>query len=154
GPVESDDPAMLELERRGVVLRGRFEGRAGWCDRRLLARIHRYTLERLREEIEPVTATEVLRFLACWQHGDPEHQLRGPPGAGEVIGQLAGFESRAAAWEASVLPLRVKGYKREWLDQLTLSGEAAWGRLWPARRSAVAEEREGGGGKGPPAIRI
>jgi ATP-dependent Lhr-like helicase len=137
GPIESDDPALLELERRGLVLRGRFEGRPGWCDRRLLARIHRYTLERLRKEIEPVTATEFLRFLACWQHVDEEHRLEGPRGVAEVLRQLAGFEIPAAAWEASVLPLRVKGYKREWLDSLTLSGEAAWGRLWRGGATAI-----------------
>ncbi len=141
GPLKADDveAALLELERQGVVLRGRFEGRPGWCDRRLLARIHRYTLERLRKEIEPVSAAEFLRFLACWQHVDPEHQLEGPRGVAEVVTQLAGFEVPAAAWEASVLPARVKGYRREWLDQLTLSGEAAWGRLWPSRgEGAVA----------------
>ncbi|MBV8878991.1 MAG: DEAD/DEAH box helicase [Planctomycetaceae bacterium] len=137
GPIVSDDPALLELERRGLVLRGRFEGRPGWCDRRLLARIHRYTVERLRKEIEPVTATEFLRFLGCWQHVDEEHRLEGPRGVAEVIRQLAGFEIPAAAWEASVLPLRVKGYKREWLDSLTLSGEAAWGRLWGGGASAI-----------------
>jgi ATP-dependent Lhr-like helicase len=137
GPVVSDDPRLLELEREGVVLRGRFEGQPGWCDRRLLARIHRYTLDRLRKEIEPVTAAEFLRFLACWQHVDREHQLEGPRGVAEVVGQLAGFEVPAAAWEASVLPLRVRGYKREWLDQLTLSGETAWGRLWGGGASAI-----------------
>src|SRR6185295_16266217 len=137
GPIESDDPALLELERRGLVLRGRFEGKAGWCDRRLLARIHRYTLERLRKEIEPVTAAEFLRFLGCWQHVDAEHQLEGPRGVAAVLQQLAGFEVPAAAWEASVLPLRVKNYKREWLDSLTLSGEAAWGRLWGGGASAI-----------------
>jgi ATP-dependent Lhr-like helicase len=137
GPVFGDDPILLELEREGVVLRGRFEGRPGWCDRRLLARIHRYTLERLRKEIEPATAAEFLRFLACWQHADPEHQLEGPRGVAEVLGQLAGFEVPAAAWEAGILPARVKGYKRDWLDQLTLSGEAAWGRLWGGGASAI-----------------
>jgi ATP-dependent Lhr-like helicase len=137
GPVESDDPALLELERRGIVLRGRFEGRPGWCDRRLLARIHRYTLERLRKEIEPVTAAEFLRFLGCWQHADEEHRLEGPRGVAEIVRQLAGFEVPAAAWEASILPSRMRGYKREWLDQLTLSGEAAWGRLWGGGASAI-----------------
>ncbi|HEX9635916.1 MAG TPA: ATP-dependent DNA helicase, partial [Acidobacteriota bacterium] len=136
GPIVSDDPLLFELESEGVVLRGRFEGREGWCDRRLLARIHRYTLERLRREIEPVSAQDFLRFLACWQHVDHEHQLDGPRGVAEVVGQLAGFELPAAAWEGSVLPARVRGYKREWLDQLTLSGELAWGRIW-------------GGGAGP-----
>ena len=108
-----------------------------WCDRRLLARIHRYTLDRLRREIEPVTASQFLRFLACWQHVDPEHRLEGPRGVAEVVAQLAGFELPAAAWEASVLPARVRGYRREWLDQLTLSGEIVWGRLWSAGGSPI-----------------
>jgi len=130
GPVISSDPALLELEREGVVLRVRIEGKEAWCDRRLLARIHRYTIDRLRREIEPVTAAEFLRFLSCWQHADDAHRLEGPRGVAEVIRQLEGFEVPAAAWEGSVLPARVRGYRREWLDQLTLSGEVAWGRLW------------------------
>ncbi len=130
GPICSDDPLLLELESEGFALRGRFEGRAGWCSRRLLARIHRYTLEGLRKEIEPVTGLEFLRFLAAWQHLDADKQLDGPRGVLEVIRKLAAFEVPALAWEASVLPARVRGYKREWLDELTLSGEVVWGRLW------------------------
>jgi ATP-dependent Lhr-like helicase len=130
GPVVSDDPLLFELEAEGTVLRGRFEGKSGWCSRRLLARIHRYTLDRLRKEIEPVTAAEYLRFLASWQHLTEEHKLEGPRGVLEVVRQLAGFELPAAAWEGSVLPSRVRGYRREWLDELTLSGQVAWGRLW------------------------
>ena len=38
-----------------------------WCDRRLLARIHHYTVKRLRAEIEPVAARDFLRFLFAWQ---------------------------------------------------------------------------------------
>jgi ATP-dependent Lhr-like helicase len=136
-PVTSDDPLLFELEREGTVLRGRFEGREGWCSRRLLARIHRYTLERLRKEIEPVTAAEFLRFLASWQHVDDERKLDGPRGVAEVVRQLAGFDVAASAWEASVLPARVRGYRREWLDELTLSGEIAWGRLWGSAAGAV-----------------
>ena len=125
-----------------MVLRTRIDGRPAWCDRRLLARIHRYTLDRLRREIEPVTASQFLRFLACWQHADPEHRLEGPRGVAQVVAQLAGFEVPAALWEASILPARVRGYRREWLDQLTLSGEVAWGRLWggapaPTRRTPI-----------------
>lgn len=130
GPVVSDDPVLLELEHEGYVLRTRFGGQQGWCDRRLLARIHRYTIERLRAEIQPVTAAQFLRFLACWQHADAQHKLDGPRGVAEVLAQLAGFELPAVAWERDVLPARVRGYRREWLDQLTLSGEFAWGRLW------------------------
>jgi ATP-dependent helicase Lhr and Lhr-like helicase len=137
GPIISDDPLLYELEGEGSVLRGRFEGKAGWCSRRLLARIHRYTLDRLRREIEPVTTVDFLRFLACWQHVDEEHRLDGPRGVAEVVRQLAGFEVPALAWEASVLPSRVRGYRREWIDELTLSGEVAWGRLWGSAGSPI-----------------
>jgi ATP-dependent Lhr-like helicase len=137
GPVFSDDPLLFELEREGCVLRARIEGREAWCDRRLLARIHRYTLERLRREIEPVTAAQFLRFLAGWQHADPESRLDGPRGVADVVAQLAGFEVPAAAWEASVLPMRVRGYRRDWLDQLVLSGEVTWARLWGAGATPI-----------------
>jgi ATP-dependent Lhr-like helicase len=130
GPIVSDDPVLLELEREGAVLRGRFEGQPGWCSRRLLSRIHRYTLDRLRKEIEPVTAADFLRFLASWQHVDESHRLDGPRGTADVLCQLAGLEVPAYAWESSVLPARVTGYRREWLDELTLSGEFAFARVW------------------------
>jgi ATP-dependent Lhr-like helicase len=133
----SQDPLLLELEAQGVVLRTRIDGQEAWCDRRLLSRIHRYTLERLRKEIEPVTAAQFLRFLACWQHVDPEHKLEGPRGVAEVISQLSGFEVPAAAWEGSILPARVRSYRREWLEQLTLSGEVAWARLWGSGASPI-----------------
>ncbi len=143
GPVESGDPLLIELETEGVVMRTRIDGRPAWCDRRLLARIHRYTLDRLRREIAPVTASQFLRFLARWQHAVEAHRLTGPRGVAEVIAQLAGFEAPAWAWEGCILPARVSGYKREWLDQLALSGEVVWGRLWgagigPIRRAPVS----------------
>ncbi|HUR29256.1 MAG TPA: DEAD/DEAH box helicase, partial [Planctomycetota bacterium] len=137
GPVHSDDPLLFELERDGVVLRIPFEGRSGWCDRRLLARIQRYPLDALRREIEPVTTADFLRFLAAWQHVDPEYRVDGPAGVAEVVRQLAGFEAPAGAWEKKILTQRVRGYRPEWLDQLGLSGAAAWGRLWGAGRPAL-----------------
>ncbi|MEO6463135.1 MAG: ATP-dependent DNA helicase, partial [Candidatus Eisenbacteria bacterium] len=133
GPVAADkesEPLLLLLEAGGAVLRCRIDGRTEWCERRLLARIQRYTLDRLRREIEPISAAEMWRFLAAWQHVDPAHHLDGPRGVATVVRQLAGFEIPAAAWEATVLPLRVRNYRREWLDELTLTGEVAWGRLW------------------------
>jgi ATP-dependent Lhr-like helicase len=145
GPITGDagdDSLLRQLEAEGVVLRTRIAGGRAWCDRRLLARIHRYTLDRLRKEIEPVTAAQFLRYLACWQHVDPDHRLEGPRGVAEVVAQLAGFEIPAAAWEGSILPARVRGYRRDWLDQLTLSGEVTWARLWgsgasPIRRTPI-----------------
>jgi ATP-dependent Lhr-like helicase len=137
GPIESEDPLLVQLETEGCVLRARHEGKTLWCDRRLLARIHGYTLDRLRREIKPVTAAEFLRFLACWQHVDPGYRLDGPGGVAQVVRQLAGFDVPAAAWERHVLPARVRGYRPEWLDRLTLSGEIAWGRLWGGGASAL-----------------
>src|SRR5437764_3765564 len=128
---------MLVLETEGTVLRCRLAGRDAWCERRLLARIQRATLDRLRREIEPVSAAELWRFLACWQHADEAYRLEGPQGVREVTRQLAGFEIPAAQWESSVLPSRVRDYRREWLDELTLSGELAWGRLWGEGDTAI-----------------
>ena len=147
GPVEESDPRiaiageggrlLMELEHQGAILRTRLEGKAVWCERRLLARIHRYTLEALRREIEPVSASDFLRFLACWQHVDEKYRLEGPRGVAEVLDQLAGFEAPAWAWEHHILPRRVRGYRREWLDEVTLCGEFAWGRLWGSGGSAI-----------------
>ena len=128
---------LLELENEGAVLRCRLGGRQAWCDRRLLARIHRETLDRLRREIEPVTAAEYWRFLTTWQHVDESARLDGPHGVSEVLRQLAGFEIAAAEWEASILPTRVRDYRQEWLDQVTLSGEFAWGRIWSGGNSPI-----------------
>ncbi|MHC4513451.1 MAG: DEAD/DEAH box helicase [Planctomycetota bacterium] len=145
GPItaggEHDDPLLPTLEAEGVVLRTRLRGSEAWCDRRLLARIHRYTVERLRQEIEPVPTAAYLRFLSCWQHVDPKHQLEGPHGVNQVIAKLAGFPIPAAAWEIHVLRARIKDYRQEFLDQLTLHGEVTWGRLWdidPSQRNTSA----------------
>ncbi len=144
GPVDADDPLIREfsieireLEAAGEVMSARFSGRQGWCNRRLLARIHRYTLDRLRRAIEPVSAAEFLRFLCRWQHALPERRLDGPRGLMAVIEQLAGFQAPAEAWERHILPTRVKGYQSAWLDGLALSGEVAWGRLWGSGGSAA-----------------
>jgi ATP-dependent Lhr-like helicase len=136
-PAAEDEPLLIQLEVEGVVLRCRIEGRQAWCERRLLARIHRYTLERLRREIEPVTAQEFWRSLACWQHADPGFRLDGPRGLHEVIRKLAGFEAPAAEWEASLLRTRLRDFRPDTLDHLTLTGEVVWGRLWGAGDSPI-----------------
>ncbi len=135
--------AVLEVE--GVVLRGCF--RAGLteeevCDRRLLARIHRYTLDRLRQEIEPVTVQDFLRFLLRWHHLAPGTQLEGRQGLAEAVSQLQGFEAPAVAWERHILPARVAAYRGAWLDDLCLSGEVVWGRL--SARKAGGNGRSAG----------
>jgi ATP-dependent Lhr-like helicase len=126
------DLALAALEREGVVLRGRFTPGATvleWCDRRLLARIHRYTLDRLRAEIEPVSAADFMRFLFRWQRVDPEHRVSGLEGLGAVLEQLDGFEVPAKAWEPDVLAARCSEYDPALLDMLCLTGRVAWARL-------------------------
>lgn len=137
GPVHSDDPLMLELESQGHVLRVPWQGRPGWCDRRLLARIQRLTIEDLRKRIRPVSPADHARFLAAWQHVAPGTQHEGPQGVREVIAQLSGWEAPVPAWESSILPARVRGYRPEFLDQLGLAGEIAWGRLWGSSRATL-----------------
>ncbi len=128
------EQALLALETEGTVLRGRFtpgSGELEWCDRRLLARIHRYTLNRLRAEIEPVSAADFMRFLLHWQHAAPEERMRGTAGLSAILEQLDGYELAASAWEPDVLASRVLDYAPEQIDALCLSGRVAWGRISP-----------------------
>jgi ATP-dependent Lhr-like helicase len=106
-----------------------------WCSRRLLARIHSYTLNRLRKEIEPVSAADFLRFLFVWQRVAPDHQVEGAESVASVLDQLEGFEAPAGAWESEILPARVADYDPAWLDALCLSGKLTWLRLSPPRLS-------------------
>jgi ATP-dependent Lhr-like helicase len=128
------EAGLLALEAEGFVLRGKFHPGAEateWCDRRLLARIHRLTINRLRAEIQPVTVAEFQRFLAAWQRVDDEHRAEGPEGVQAVLELLDGYDLPAAAWEPQVLALRVKDYDPHWLDQLCFTGRVGWGRLSP-----------------------
>jgi ATP-dependent Lhr-like helicase len=136
--------ALLSLESEGQVLRGQFRGfgTEEWCNRRVLARIHRLTLGVLRREIEPVSTAEYVRFLYRWQHVTPASRLHGIDGTLQIIKQLEGYEIPAAAWEASILPARVARYKREYLDQLCYSGEVMWGRLSPHPALTQEEDAE------------
>jgi ATP-dependent Lhr-like helicase len=128
------DRALLSLEAEGFVLRGKFRPAAvdtEWCDRRLLARIHRLTIHRLRTEIEPVSIADFQRFLLAWQRVAPEHRAEGPEGVDAVLDLLDGCEAPAAAWEPAVLASRVKEYSPQWLDRLCFTGRIGWGRLSP-----------------------
>ncbi len=138
--VADADRALLALEGEGLVLRGHFSKRAPlleWCDRRLLARIHRYTLNRLRAEIEPVSPSDFMRFLFAWQHVAPSSRLTGLDGLRAVLDALDGFELAADAWERAILPDRIDGYQPSMLDTLCLTGEIGWARLSPTGRDAT-----------------
>src|SRR6185503_3560256 len=121
----------------GSVMRGSFSPEATqteWCERRLLARIHRYTVNRLRQEIEPVEARDFMRFLFEWQRVSPEARVEGADAVANIVAQLEGFEAPAAAWETEILPARVNEYDPAWLDEQCLAGRFVWTRL--ARRRA------------------
>jgi ATP-dependent helicase Lhr and Lhr-like helicase len=141
-PASEIQSALLRLEAEGVILRGQFTGlgETEWCERHLLARIHRLTLGTLRKQIEPVTAAQFMRWLLRWQHLEPGTQVAGERGALEVVRQLQGFEAPANAWEPQILARRIAAYDPGTLDQLCLTGVVGWGRLspHPATLDAVA----------------
>ncbi len=138
--------ALAALEGTGIVLRGRFTPGAEteeWCERGLLARIHRLTVGRLRKEIEAVTPADFMRYLLRWQHVQRGSQLHGRDGLTQIIGQLQGLELPAPAWEEHVLPSRIRLYDPADLEYLSLSGMVTWGRL----TANGAENGEGAKGK-------
>ena len=134
-PSSEIDKALLRLEAAGSILRGQFTGAAGketeWCERRLLARIHRLTVGELRKQVQPVTPAQFMRWLLRWQHAAPGTQLIGERGVVEILRQLQGYEAPANSWEHRILRQRISGYAPQILDQLCLTGAVGWGRLSP-----------------------
>ncbi len=135
--------ALAALQAEGTVFQGIISPDVAgpeWCERHLLARIHRYTLKRLRREIEPVEARDFVRFLFEWQHVASSARVSGPEALPAVLAQLEGFEAPAALWESEVLPARLRDYTPSWLDDLCTSGRTLWTRLRP-----LAAGTQGGG---------
>jgi ATP-dependent Lhr-like helicase len=164
-PASDISNALLRMEASGTILRGNFTGRANqaaatekpepeieWCERRLLARIHRLTVATLRKQIEPVTAAQFMQWLLQWQHVGPGTQVNGERGTLEVLRQLQGFEIPANAWERQVLSRRVADYDPKWLDQLCLTGAVGWGRLSP--HPATLDSAPGSGSSSPRQRRV
>ena len=137
------ETALAALQAEGFAMRGQFtpaapltssaDAEPEWCERRLLARIHRYTVKRLRAEIEPIPAREFLRFLFEWQRVTPEGRMEGPDAVGAILAQLEGFEAPASAWETEILPTRIGEYEPAWLDEQCQSGRFLWNRLAPRK---------------------
>jgi len=164
--------ALLRMEASGTVLRGKFSSSSAelrsasqpraatptrnasteadieWCERRLLARIHRLTVATLRRQIEPVTAAQFMQWLLNWQHVSPGTQVTGERGTLEVLRQLQGFEIPANAWERQVLACRITDYDPKWLDQLCLTGSVGWGRLSPHPATLDSTPKNGFEGEG------
>jgi len=135
------DLALIRLQSEGYVMQGHFTPDASeteWCERHLLARIHRYTIGRLRREIEPVSRRDLMRFLLEWQHTTTGTKLSGPDALSAVLHQLEGYEAAAGAWESELLASRIEDYSSRWLDELCRAGRIGWNRL-----------RSGGGSSGP-----
>ena len=133
-PLHEIETALTLLENDGFVFRGHFTPELEvqeWCERRLLARIHRYTLKKLRKEIEPVSSSDYMRFLFAWHNLEPGTQPEGPKALQKVLEQLEGFEAQAASWESDLLPARLHNYDFGWLDGSCLSGKTVWGRFRP-----------------------
>ncbi|MBI3498027.1 MAG: DEAD/DEAH box helicase [Proteobacteria bacterium] len=140
-------PALAQIQAEGFALKGRFTQDANgeeWCERRLLARIHGYTVKRLRAEIEPVAARDFLRFLFGWQRVAPDQRMAGADTIEAILGQLEGFEAPAGAWETEILPARIAGYEPAWLDDQCLAGRIAWARLRPRNPRANLGQRAAG----------
>ncbi|WP_042303520.1 DEAD/DEAH box helicase [Paraburkholderia kururiensis] len=136
--------ALTKLEAEGYVMRGRFTPGAAddeWCERHLLARIHRYTVRRLRREIEPVQRHDFMRFLFEWQHVSPATRVEGRDALAAVVDQFEGWEAAAGAWEEEILPTRVKDYSITWLDELCRAGKVVWARLGARTRTASGPVR-------------
>lgn len=144
-PVQRIQAVLSRLEGEGFAVQGRFteaEGPPEWCERRLLARIHRYSIHRLRAEIEPVSVQDYLRFLLDW-HGLID-RLEGQEGLAQVLQQLEGFQLPASAWESEILPSRVERYTPQLLDQLLTTGRFIWLRLAPPRVQPANGQRRPG----------
>lgn len=139
-------PALLHLEAEGAVMRGAFTapGAAQWCDRRLLARMHRYTRDKLRAEIQPVPPAQFMRFLFRWHQlaaSDSDERREGEGGLADVLRQLEGHAAPASAWEDDLLAARVKDYLPHMLDRLCAAGRVAWWR--PCDDSDAASRKTG-----------
>ncbi len=144
--LDADDVAyaLTALEVEGFAMRGRFTPGTNaeeWCARRLLARIHQYTIKRLRAAIAPVAARDFLRFLFAWHHVTPDTRKEGPEALATTLAQLEGFQAPAAAWESEIFPARIGDYEPAWLDDECLSGRIAWARLKPPNPRGISPVR-------------
>lgn len=125
------ESALCALEVEGSILQGRFTGSDSieWCDRRILARIHRTRIHEQRKQVTAVSGSKFMCFLFDWQRLLPENQPEGQSGLMAVLEQLEGYEAPVRCWEGDLLPARLPHYDSAWLDQLCLSGKIVWSRL-------------------------
>ncbi len=151
-PLSEVESGLITLENQGIVLRGQFTGAAEleWCERRLLARIHRLTLDGLRRQIAPASPEQYVRFLTRYLHARPQSRRRGQAGLLALLEQLEGFEAPAGHWEKYLLPARIEDYDPSWLDSLTFFGQVGWGRLRAPSSMNLANLADGSPAPGRP----
>jgi ATP-dependent Lhr-like helicase len=136
-PQPEIDVALLTLQNEGyaMVMDAGPEienGDKTWCERRLLARIHRYSRERRRKSARPVSPAAYMRFLLDW------HGLGGPTGELEqALALLEGWTAPVAAWEQGLLATRCASYSPHRLDEPFLSGFATWFRPFSAGQGTL-----------------
>ncbi|MEO0659952.1 MAG: DEAD/DEAH box helicase [Planctomycetota bacterium] len=136
-PLPHSDTTMQALEGEGLAVRLVLDGTEHWCHRRILQRIQRLSRQGRRARVRPIPSAAFRRFLFRWQGIDPETRFEGPAGVVRAVERLAGWEAAAPLWEEHLLPARVRDYRPEWLDQVGLAGQVAWGRLWGSGVPAV-----------------
>ena len=90
----------------------------------MLRTVRQRSLARLRQEVEPVEATALGRFLVGW------HSLARPryglDGLLDVVEQLQGVPVAASVLDSEILPARVRDYSPAMLDTLLGAGEVTW----------------------------
>jgi ATP-dependent helicase Lhr and Lhr-like helicase len=130
-PLSEIERGLAVLENEGFVFRGHFlsSTEEEWCERRLLARIHRYTIDKLRNAIQPVSSSDFMHFLFQWHHMLPGQEQEGAAALQSVLGQLEGYEAQSVAWEGDIFPVRIKNYSYTLLDLLLMTGEYVWGDI-------------------------
>jgi pimeloyl-ACP methyl ester carboxylesterase len=137
-------PALERLVARGVVRHGAFlEGAPDqYVHVAVLDEVQRRQVHARRVPRPVATAEQFAAFLLRRHHLHPEHRLVGPPGLLAALELLQGEDFPVRVWEQDLLPARVEDYRREWLDQLGLSGEIVWTVFEPPPRAPG--ESEGG----------
>ncbi|MFN3241182.1 MAG: DEAD/DEAH box helicase [Planctomycetota bacterium] len=136
---DDDRESLRALEAEGTAMRARCQGRELWAHRRLLARVRRAMVERLRRAVRPVSKADYEAFVPIWQKATPTTRRTGPLGLSETLSQLGCLACPTERWEDEVLPNHLDRYHREWLDQVTLSGELVWLRLWGPWRGPLSK---------------
>jgi ATP-dependent Lhr-like helicase len=121
------DGALARLLAAGRVVDGEFRPRGSgrdWCDASVLRTVRQRSLARLREQVEPVEANVLARFLVQW-HGLARRRY-GLDGLLDAIEQLQGVPIAASVLEREVLSARVHDYTPAMLDTLLAAGEVTW----------------------------